>query len=198
MHQSFFAYGSFTEKQVHHSKFSGLIAGSKPGFLRGRAYRLRCGYPIVLPQDDGDLIEGVLYELKVPESFWAIMDEMIGVDPSQPSGLWVRDIAPICCDHLSQTMATLYCLNPQKLNQVYRPIPGGRWQEDMVQAPPLTEQLEGRHLDYLKKLSNAEGRELVPFKLDVYRALMSMELIKDKGRRPALTSLGQEITLFLQ
>lgn len=55
-----------------------------------------------------------------------------------------------------------------------------------------------RHLDYIKKLSNAKGRELVPYKLDVYRALMSMELIKDKGRRPALTSLGQEISLFLQ
>ncbi len=197
MHQSFFAYGSFAEKQVHHSKFSGLITDSKPGFMRGQAYRLRCGYPIVLPHDGGDLIEGVLYELKTPESFWSIMDEMIGVDPVQP-GLWVRDTTLIRCDHLSQTIATFYGLNPQKMNQVFRPIKGGRWQEDMFQAPPLTQQLEERHLDYIKKLSNAKGRELVPYKLDVYRALMSMELIKDKGRRPALTSLGQEISLFLQ
>jgi len=197
MPQSFFAYGSFAEKQVHHSKFAGLITDSKPGFVRGQAYRLRCGYPIVLPSDGGDWIEGVLYELNAPDSFWSIMDEMIGVDLTKP-GLWTRDKVFVQCNHLSQTIATFYGLNAQKMRQVFRPIKAGRWHEDMSLAPPLTQQLDERHLDYIKKLSKAKGRELVPYKLDVYRALLSMELIKDKGRRPALTSLGQEISLFLQ
>jgi gamma-glutamylcyclotransferase (GGCT)/AIG2-like uncharacterized protein YtfP len=194
MRQSLFAYGSFSENQVHYSKFSQMIVNSEPSSVYGQVYRLRCGYPI-LSVEGSDQVPGHLFELEVPESFWSVMDQLLGVSGEQES-LWIRQTVSVDCAN-DGVLAQAYVLNPEMQSQVLRPIPQGRWSEDMTQAPPLTQHLETRHLDYLKKLSQARGRELVPYKLDVYRTLMSLELIKDKGRRPALTRLGQEISQFL-
>ncbi len=53
----------------------------------------------------------------------------------------------------------------------------------------LTERQEA----YIKKLGKSTGREIVPIDLPLYRELMNLELIVDKGRRLALSKLGHEV-----
>ena len=68
----------------------------------------------------------------------------------------------------------------------------------MVKQPPIVNLLQDRHKDYIVRLSKTKGRDILPIKLDLYRELLSMELIVDKGRRLALTPLGKEASLFIQ
>ena len=68
MQYKFFAFGSFSKGQIHYPKISSLITSEKKGFVKGEIYRLRCGYPALIPGVKGDLIEGTLFELEAPES----------------------------------------------------------------------------------------------------------------------------------
>lgn len=196
MGQNFFAYGSFDEKQVHYPKISQLILAKQEAWTTGEVYRLRCGYPALESLESGALVDGSLLQLSVPETYWTVLDALLGVD--QAHSLFSRERILVRTSGGESVEATTYLLNPLKRDQVLRPIANGQWQQDLQSFPPLVRSLEPQHLDYIRKLSSAKGRELVPYKLDVYRTLMSLEIIKDKGRRPALTSLGQEIGLFIQ
>lgn len=198
MRQSFFSYGAFAEGQVHYSKFSRLIVSKKKAFIKADAYRLRCGYPIIHVNEMGSLIEGALYELEIPSSFWSVFDELLGVDSSRTDKcFFTRQQVPVLIDNYSKIEAQVYSINPKKLAQAYRKIENGNWNADMLQKPPLIGLLEGRHKEYIFKLSKTKGRDIVPIKLDLYRELMSLELIVDKGRRLALTPLGKEASLFI-
>lgn len=199
MRYSFFSYGAFAEGQIHFSKFSNLIQSQKRAFVKGDVYRLRCGYPVLSPQAGGDLVEGTLYELDAPESFWAIFDELLGVDLVKPERSFLhRAEVDILVDNYSSVKAFTFCLNPKKTTQVVRKIEGGAWLDDMKLKPPIVENLQSRHRDYIYKLSKSKGRDIVPIKLDLYRELLSLEMIVDKGRRLALTPLGKEASLFIQ
>lgn len=198
MRQCFFSYGAFAEGQVHFSKFSQLIVSQKKAFVKADVYRLRCGYPIVHVNELGGLIEGTLYELEAPESFWSIFDELLGVDSSRTDKCFFhRQLVPVMVDNFSKIDANVYSINPKKLAQAYKKIENGNWSFDMAQKPPIVDSLEGRHKEYIFKLSKTKGRDIVPIKLDLYRELMSLELIVDKGRRLALTPLGKEASFFI-
>ena len=61
----------------------------------------------------------------------------------------------------------------------------------------IINKLTAKHVNYIKKLGTSSGRDVIPIDLDLYRELLKMELIIDKGRRLALSKLGQEVFRYL-
>lgn len=61
----------------------------------------------------------------------------------------------------------------------------------------LMHELTPRQTTYVKRLSQVTGREIVPIDLDLYRELLKLGLIVDKGRRLALSKLGKEVAAAL-
>lgn len=150
-------------------------------------------------QEQDQVVEGGLYELEAPESFWPVFDSLVGVDPMKPSRstFWRQEVFAMV-DNFTQVPCFVYGLNPHKKKRESKKIHNGDWKKDMDGEAPFANQLKPRHKDYLLKLSKTKGRDIVPIQLDLYRELLSMELIVDKGRRLALTKLGKETSLFLQ
>jgi hypothetical protein len=66
-----------------------------------------------------------------------------------------------------------------------------------IQLPDICQELSRRLTDrqrqYIVKLGHITGRKILPIDLGLYRELMKMQLIEDKGRRVALTKLGSEV-----
>ena len=88
----------------------------------------------------------------------------------------------------------MYIFNPSKLSKNAKLIANGLWKESLTIDPPLTQQLTGRQKAYVLKLGAAKGRDIIPVDdLSLYRELMKLELIVDKGRRLALSSLGKDV-----
>ncbi len=200
MQSRFFAYGSFSQGQVHHQKIKQFVVGQRQAFFKGEAFRLRCGYPALLPMaEGGELIEGVLYDLETPESYWSVIDGLLGVDQSRPEKcLFNRITAEVRVDNFSRFQAQVYCLNPKKKLSAHKKITRGEWKRNLLMDPPISVRLEERQKQYILKLANSRGRDIVPIKLDLYRELMNLELIVDKGRRLALTPLGKEAAHFME
>lgn len=195
----FFAFGSFAVNQVHYPKIKQLILVEKPAFVKGLVYRLRCGYPALIPGPVGDLISGTLCELEVPESYVAILDQLMQFDPSHPQkSLFLRQSVEVQVDNFSHVRAETFCLNPKKKTTAHKIITGGDWRRDMQEDPPVTQFLKDRHKAYIHKLARLKGRDILPIKLDLYRELMNLEMIVDKGRRLALTSKGKEAAHFME
>ena len=102
------------------------------------------------------------------------------------------------CWHLLRPIAIeqaqVYIFNPKKLSKNAELITGGLWKESLTLNPPLTQQLTEKQKTYVLKLGSAKGRDIVPINdLTLYRELMKLELIVDKGRRLALSSLGKDV-----
>jgi len=198
MKENFFSYGAFSQGWVHYSKYAQLIQNSEIAFVKGDIYRLRSGYPMIEPRESGILIQGQLCQLEVTESFWPIFDELMGFDPMKPErGFFLRHTVSVLIEGGEKKEAQIYALNPKKITLADKKITNGDWQSDLTQKPPLVEQLADRHREYIFKLSKCKGRDIVPIKLDMYRELMSLEMIVDKGRRLALTKLGLETSHFI-
>ena len=198
MSQYFFAYGSFDKDEVHYSKIANFILSERKAFVKAQVFRLSCGYPMIDLSQKSSLVSGSLVELDVPETYWSILDGLLGVDMSRPDkNLFHRVNEEVLVENYSKVPCQLYCLNNDRVVHA-QAIADGNWQKDMQKAPPLTKHLGDRHRDYLVKLSQTKGRDIVPIKMDLYRELLSMELIVDKGRRVALTKLGKEVSLFLK
>jgi hypothetical protein len=97
----------------------------------------------------------------------------------------------------AETSAWVYVLNPEKLPPTAVKIVGGDWQASLVSQPVLTEKLTERQRNYILRLGASTGREIVPIDLPLYRELMNLEMIVDKGRRLALSKLGHEVYRYL-
>jgi hypothetical protein len=88
-------------------------------------------------------------------------------------------------------------LNPEKVNSDVKYIENGDWQKALTEKPPIPKKLNERQRNYIQKLGKSSGRDTVPLDLALYRELMNLELVIDKGRRIALTKLGQEVYRYL-
>lgn len=53
--------------------------------------------------------------------------------------------------------------------------------------------LTEKQIAYIKKLGQTKGRNSVPIDLNLYRDLVKLQLVVDKGRRLALSKLGSEV-----
>lgn len=195
----FFVIGSWTEGMLHFQKLRPFIVSYEPAIIQAKAYRLSVGFPVLVAESDdckaSDEIIGQLVELKFDATLLALMDSLHGVNAKDPAkGLHQRSTAKIIKTSGEHDDAQVYFFNPKKLSAKALRIAGGIWQDSLLQNPPLTDQLTEKQKSYVVKLGSIKGREIVPINdLPLYRELMKLELIVDKGRRLALSSLGKEV-----
>jgi gamma-glutamylcyclotransferase (GGCT)/AIG2-like uncharacterized protein YtfP len=195
----FFVIGSWTEGMFHFQKLRPFIVSFEPARVKAASYRLPIGFPVLVSQNDssepGDEILGQLIELKFDEALLALMDSLHGVNRAEPKkGLHTRQPVQVIKNSGESEMVEVYFYNPAKLTAKAARIPGGVWQESLAQNPSLVEQLTEKQRTYVLKLGSAKGRDIVPINdLSLYRELMKLDLIVDKGRRLALSLLGKEV-----
>ena len=193
----FFVYGSLSEGMVHFSKIQNFIEFSTPAQIYATAYRLKVGFPALI--DSGtDIVPGQFLELRSSDLLIGLLDEFFGVNALDPDkALYHRKEVAVTIEDGESLLAWVYFLNPKKLPSDASVIPGGDWRKSLVDVPALTEKLSERQKLYISKLGASSGREIVPIDLQLYRELMNLELIVDKGRRLALSKFGHEVYRYL-
>lgn len=190
----FFLCGSWTEGMVNFAKIQTYISDLKQGQILAKAVRTKLGFPLLL-KDRADRVWGQLAEIQVSDFLLAILDEFHGVHPSDPNkGLHTRESTFVELEDGIQVEAWAYFANPKKIPAGSSEILSGDWKKSLEEQPTLIEKLTERQVAYVKKLGSASGRDIVPIQdLSLYRELMNLELIVDKGRRLALSKLGKEV-----
>lgn len=190
----FFIYGSFSEGMIHFHKIQNFVESLAFARIKATAYRLKVGFP-ALVKGGGDLVPGQLVELKGSDLLKALLDEFYGHNPMDPEqSLYSREEVDVYVEGSSEPVrAWTYFLNSLKLPVNAAVIPGGDWKRSIEEQPALTSKLTEKQMTYIQRLGRSTGREIVPIDLTLYRELMNLELIVDKGRRLALSKLGQEV-----
>jgi gamma-glutamylcyclotransferase (GGCT)/AIG2-like uncharacterized protein YtfP len=194
MTMRFFAIGSWTEGMLHFEKLKNFIVSYETASIAGSVYRLPVGFPVFVDHGE-DEVSGQLIELKVDQTLVSLMDSFHGVhfvDAAKGLHQRIQKTVKKMSGQLEQ--AQVYIFNPKKLSKKAKLIEGGFWKESLTQEPPVTAQLSEKQITYVLKLGAVKGRDIVPINdLSLYRELMKLELIVDKGRRLALSSLGKEV-----
>lgn len=194
---NFFLYGVYSEGQPCFGRFKNFIRQSQAASVRGTMYKLQSGLSLLVNEGEG-VVSGLAVALDIPDSQWPIFDALNGcqLEPTATKNFITKENAIVIDGELQGVSLAAYCLNPQKKLQTLGPVMG---EENTPLAPytALFSQLTERHKNYIHKLAKVKGREVVPIDLAVSRELISMQLIVDKGRRLALTNLGQEVSCFL-
>lgn len=189
----FFVYGSMCTGMVHFSKIQSFVESSVPAQIQATAYRLKVGFPVLL-KEKGHSVPGLYIELKSSDLLVGLLDEFYGFNPLDlAKSLYHREEVAVQLEDGSAALAWTYFLNPAKLPGNAKLIPHGDWKRSLEEEPALTEKLTPRQKAYVAKLGATLGREIVPIDLQLYRELMNLELIVDKGRRLALSKLGHEV-----
>lgn len=190
--QMLFVYGSMAEGMVHFGKIKDFINSVAPAFARGTVYRLKVGYPAMVLQGE-DIISGNLVELNATEMLWHLLDGFYGYNAQEPEkSLFVRQAINLVANGVL-LQAWAYVLPPERIPANAQIISGGDWKTALQQQPPLIEKMTDRQKNYVLKLGASSGREIIPIDMGLYRELMNLELIVDKGRRLALSRLGQDL-----
>lgn len=193
----FFVYGSMCEGMVHFAKIKDFVLSSVPASIKATAYRLKVGFPALL-KDERDQVAGHLVELKSSDLLQHLLDEFFGFNKLDPEkSLYSREKTLVEVDGRIEE-AWVYFLNPKKLPPTAKLIEGGDWQRAMDEEQTLLSKLTERQVQYIQRLGRSTGREIVPIDLPLYRELMGLELIVDKGRRLALSKLGHEVFRHLE
>ncbi len=191
-----FVYGSMTEGMVHFNKIQGSILSAQWASTIGAAYRLKVGYPVLL-KGDGDQIPGQLVQLRNPDLMVGLLDEFYGYSNFEPQkSLHIREKTTAYLEGGETIECWTYFLNPKKLPAGAVRIDAAAWKSTLM-APKFLDNLTERQVNYIRKLGAITGREVVPIDLPLYRELMNLELIVDKGRRLALSKFGQEVYRYL-
>jgi len=192
-----FTYGSFSKGYVLHNRIKDFVTNTSAAAIKGSVYRLKIGFPVFLNQGE-DLVKGTLCEIEGPDVLFRILDEFHGFSAVNPekSLYWKSDVTATL-DGGEERLAQVYSLNPSKLPSNAQLILNGDWQSSLETAPPLLDSLTDRQRIYVAKLGASSGREIIPIDLDLYRELMKLDLIVDKGRRLALSQLGKEVFKYI-
>lgn len=191
-----FVYGSWAQGFVHFEKIKALVSSIVPATIVGQAYRLPAGYPVVAEIGE-DLIEGEVLTLPVSEFLVNLLDEFHGFNKIEESkSLFFRRKIRAVTEAGEESVWT-YFVNPAKMPKKSSAIAGGKWRDSIRELPPLPEKLTERQRTYIQRLGQSTGREIVPIDLPLYRELMNLELIVDKGRRLALSKTGNEVFKYL-
>ena len=198
MKYSFFLYGVYDENQKCHSRFKEFIVKKEKAYVKGSLHVLNCGLAL-LSSEGTSVIPGHVVELECPESYLAILDMLSGYDPQAPKKSFVHRVSVQASVVEAQPVETqAYCLNTDKKIAGLRKLDCEELQAYFgTSTENIIDKLTERQKTYIQKLAQAKGREIVPVDMALYRELMSLELIVDKGRRLALTRLGSEVSLFL-
>ncbi|MGE3973666.1 MAG: gamma-glutamylcyclotransferase [Bdellovibrionales bacterium] len=192
-----FVYGSFYEGMVHFERIAPFISKKEDAVLKATAYRLDAGYPVLLLEGE-DTIRGQLVSIEAPETLWKLLDEFHGYSLKTPEkSLFFRASVEVEVNG-EKIHSCSYVMNPIKLPRSAQKIENGDWQGSITAREPMVKTLTVNQRTYVQKLGRSTGRDIVPINLDLYRELMNKGLIVDKGRRLALTSLGQEVFRYLE
>lgn len=193
----FFVCGAMSEGMVHWSKISEMIENKEPAQIRAKAWRLKVGYPVLTNEPD-QVICGHMVALKSSDLLVHLLDEFHGYNQFHPErSLFLREEAQAMTSSGFVT-CWVYFLNPKKRPAGTRLIEDGDWARSLAEEPALTGKLTDRQKEYLSRLGAATGREIVPIHdMTLYRELMNLDLIVDKGRRLALSKFGQEVVRYL-
>lgn len=195
----FFMIGSWTEGMFHFQKLMPFIVSYEPATIQATAYRLPIGFPILIEptatEEKTATIHGQFIELKADSTLLALMDTLHGVKAVEPAkGLHYRTQAMVTKASGQTDTAEVYYYNPKKLTAKAAVIADGLWKQSLETQQPLPMQLTEKQKTYVLKLGAVKGRDIVPINdLTLYRELMKLELIVDKGRRLALSSLGKDV-----
>lgn len=190
----FFMIGSWTEGMVHFQKLAPYILSFEKAYINATVYRLPVGFPVIVNQEN-QKVYGQLIDIKVDSTLLALMDTLHGVHPSDASkGVHIRTETVVNKSTGGSDVAQVYFFNPKKLTSKAVLLQDAEWRTSLEQQPPLPETLTEKQRMYVLKLGAAKGRDIVPIQdLSLYRELMKLELIVDKGRRLALSNLGKEV-----
>lgn len=193
-----FVCGSFCQGFRHFKVLEAFVTGVVQAVVQGAAYRLKVGYPVFSRAGD-DWVSGQLLTIRSESSLlWTLLDEFHGVsllDPRQ--SLHFRESIEVRTEDGQAEQALVYSVNTAKLPSSARLIQGGDWRAKLVQEPPLIEKLTEKQISYIQRLGRISGREVIPVELPIYRDLMNLEIIVDKGRRLALSKFGHEVFRYL-
>ena len=191
-----FVYGSMAEGMVHFKKIQSAVLKIDKAKVTGSAYQLACGYPVIL-SEGSDILPGQVVQLKSPDFLIPLLDEFYGFSIFDPSkSLHLRQEITVKTVTGQEFSCWIYFLNPKKLPSTAKAIQADAW-DQKLSAPKFADQLTPRQVQFIQKLSRLSGREVLPIDLTLYRELMSLELIVDKGRRLALSKFGQEVCRYL-
>ncbi len=206
---SFFMIGSWTEGMFHFQKIKPHVHSVKPGQINARIFRLPVGYPVLVEKKSEDIeqtqpsshfIDGQILEVATDDTLLALLDSFHGVHPTDPAkSLFHRKCFPMAdlADSASSEL-NVYMMNPAKLPKNSVEISGSCWRKSLTEVPPLPATLTEKQKEILRQLGNVKGRDVVLVKdLTLYRDLMKLELIVDKGRRLALSPLGKDVFQYL-
>jgi gamma-glutamylcyclotransferase (GGCT)/AIG2-like uncharacterized protein YtfP len=194
-----FVYGSLARGNIHFNKFFNEEQITPNVFIRASAYRLEVGYSVVSTQNPFQMVPGDMVTCSKSEILLSLLDEFHGFSFKTPEkSLYLRILTDVYMDDGSVKKAYVYSINPLKLPKTAKLIESGNWLEDFTNNPPITEKLKDREKEYIRKLGNASGRDIVPIQLELYRCLMNLGMIVDKGRRLALSKLGKEVFRYLE
>ncbi len=197
MLDSLFVYGSFSQGMVHFNRIASYILEATAATTVGCVYRLPVGFPVFLNHGYCQ-VPGSWLRLDRPESLFPILDEFHGVSLVDPvAGLFNRCEITVCTSDAKEHRSNVYALNGDRLPQGAKLIEGGDWVRSLQENPPLPSRLTDKQKNYLRRLAASSGRDIVPIDLTLYRELVHLDLVVDKGRRLALTSLGQEVCRYL-
>lgn len=206
---SLFVYGSMTQGLVHFQKIADFAVNVETAYIKGDAYQLKVGFPVVLmPQSEAhtDFVQGELVSIKSPDSLVPLLDQFHGFDVNKiEKSLYFREEIttykkdPLTGDLSSNTTnkAYAYFLNPQKLPKDAQKISDESWKGLVESDNSILNQLTESQKDYILKLGKITGRETIPINLQTYRELMNLDLIVDKGRRLALSKFGHEVYRYI-
>ncbi len=204
----FFMIGSWSEGMFHFKKLESFITSIENAKIQGSLGVVQAGFPVLLHSNSlndeansfNGLIEGQLIELKFDQTLLSLIDTFHGVKVADPSkGLFLRTEQVVIKQSGIHETAFTYVLNPKKmLSEKIKLIKTVDWKSYLKAEPPLHLKLTEQQKIYVNKLGRIKGREIVPINdLKLYRELMGLELIVDKGRRLALSKLGKEVFSYL-
>jgi len=190
----FFMIGSWTEGMFHFQKLMPFVASYENATIQATVYRLPIGFPVIT-ESKTQIVQGQLIELNCDAALIALLDTLHGVKSSEPSkGLHYRARVTVTKNTGQSEQAEVYFYNPKKLTSKSILLHDGEWKKSLEDEKPLPLQLSEKQKAYVLKLGAIKGRDIVPINdLTLYRELMKLELIVDKGRRLALSSLGKEV-----
>lgn len=200
---SLFVYGSLTDGMVHYDLIRPYVKSCEEATACGFAYRLPVGYPAFIARnnmgtlDGAAMVPGYLVKIDAPDLVWGLLDNFFGVSALVPDkSLHWRETVKVYTA-AGESSAYIYAMNPAKLPKNAELIIDGDWRKSLKERPPLTTSLTEKQATYIKRLKASTGREIVPIDLALYRELLKLDLIVDKGRRLALTKFGKEVAHYL-
>ena len=177
-------------------KIQNLIVSSETAIIQGSVYRSKVGFP-VLCKEPKDYIKGSVLRVVSSEITLHILNELMGFSAQNlEHSLTLLETINVETS-VGFEEVYVYFLNPAKMSSELKYIEHGDWEKVLSEKPPIPKKLNERQRNYIQKLGKSSGREIVPIDLALYRELMNLELVIDKGRRIALTKLGQEVYSYL-